>query len=393
MTTYPLDSLSAVVTDAGITAPPYSDILLSLQASFRLIYGADTYLEDDCQDGQWLAVMAKAISDSNAAAIAVYNSFSPATAAGVGLSNNVKLNGLRRQSATYSTADLTITGDAGTTINNGIASDTLGQQWLLPSVVTITGGSVIVTATAANIGAIRADANTITTRATPTKGWAGVNNVAAATVGVAVELDGTLRQRQAASTGNAAQTPLEAITGVVAGLPGVTRVKPYENDTATTDGNGIPSHSISLIVEGGDATAIANAIALKKNPGTGTYGTTSILVTDANGVPNTINFFRPTIKRITGTIHRAELAGYVTSTDDAIKANVAAYGNGLDIGMDVYLSKIEAKTELPDETISATYNVTSVLIAEYPNSQTAADITLAFNEAASVDVADLTVTT
>jgi hypothetical protein len=65
MATYPLPTLSAQVTSAGISAPAYSDILLSLQASFRAIYGSDAYLEADSQDGQFLAIMAQAINDCN----------------------------------------------------------------------------------------------------------------------------------------------------------------------------------------------------------------------------------------------------------------------------------------------------------------------------------------
>ena len=72
-----MTSLAAQVTSTGITAPPYADILASLIASFQSIYGIDSYLGADSQDGQMLAVVAKAINDSNQTAIAVFNSFSP----------------------------------------------------------------------------------------------------------------------------------------------------------------------------------------------------------------------------------------------------------------------------------------------------------------------------
>jgi hypothetical protein len=82
VTTYPLPTLAATVTDAGISAPPYADILLSLQASYRSIFGSDIYIDADSQDGQWLAIIAAAVNDCNAATIAAYNSRSPATAQG-----------------------------------------------------------------------------------------------------------------------------------------------------------------------------------------------------------------------------------------------------------------------------------------------------------------------
>jgi hypothetical protein len=43
----------------------------------------------------------------------------------------------------------------------------------------------------------------------------------------------------------------------VAAVLGVTRLAAYENDTNSTDGNGIPAHALSLVVDGGDALAIA----------------------------------------------------------------------------------------------------------------------------------------
>ena len=63
--TFPLATLAAAVTSAGIAAPSYSDILTSLQTSFRAIYGADVYLGADTQDGQLLAIVALAIHDAN----------------------------------------------------------------------------------------------------------------------------------------------------------------------------------------------------------------------------------------------------------------------------------------------------------------------------------------
>src|SRR5260363_69158 len=45
--------------------------------------------------------------------------------------------------------------------------------------------------------------------------------------------------------------------------------------------------------EGGDAERIAQAIAAKKTPGAGTYGTTTTLIHDRYGIEHPIRFFRP----------------------------------------------------------------------------------------------------
>ena len=73
-------STAPVVDAAGIRAPSYGEVLQYLQEQYRAIYGPDTYLEADSQDGQLLAVFASAINDANIAAINVcllYTSPSP----------------------------------------------------------------------------------------------------------------------------------------------------------------------------------------------------------------------------------------------------------------------------------------------------------------------------
>ena len=89
-----LTSIAPIVSATGISVPTYAQVLAYFTTQFQGIYGADVYLGNDSQDGQWLGVIAAAVNDTNNAAVAVYNSFSPATAQGASLSSNVKLNGL-----------------------------------------------------------------------------------------------------------------------------------------------------------------------------------------------------------------------------------------------------------------------------------------------------------
>lgn len=156
--------LSATVTAQGISAPDYQTILETLTSYFRQIYGSDAYLEPDSKDGQMVALVALAVHDANNTAIEIYNSFSPTTAQAAALSSNVKINGITRKVATNSTADLLLTGTAGTTITNGSARDKNGIIWNFPASVAIgVDGTVLVTATCANSGSVAAMAGTITT--------------------------------------------------------------------------------------------------------------------------------------------------------------------------------------------------------------------------------------
>lgn len=388
-------ALSDLITvDAsGFHYPDYAAILSQLKTEYQAIYGADVYLEADSQDGQWLAVMALALFDTIQVAAATYNSFSPLTAQRDALSRNVKINGIARLVATFSQCDVTVTGAAGTVITNGAADDTIGQRWLLPASVVIPGiGSIIVTATAQNVGAVGAAPGTITSIATPTLGWQGITNVSAATVGAPVESDAALRRRQALSTALPSRSILDGMVGAVASLIGVSRAKAYENDSNATDGDGLPAHSIALIVEGGDAQAIGEAMARTKTPGTTTYGTTPITTLDAYGITNIINFFRPTNATIAVEVTITALPGYASSYADAIKAAVSATVLALGIGEDLYVTRLYGPATLGGQPEGAAFFVSLIRVKKNAGAFGTSNIVLDFNEAAICSaVADVTV--
>ncbi len=380
----------AFIDATGYNYADFPTFLQFYTEGYQAIYGPDVYLGADSQDGQWLAVQAQAAYDAATKGAATYLSFAPPTAQGVGLSRLVKLNGLERLEPSNSTAELVIVGTAFTTITNGIAVDSLNQQWALPSSVTIpSGGTITVTGTAVDPGALQALPNTITGIFTPTQGWQTVNNPAAATPGAPVEGDAALRARQAISTALPAQTVLEGTVAAVANVPGVTAVQPYENDTDVTDGNGLPPHSISLVVQGGTDDAVAAAIQIKKTPGTNTYGTTSVPTTDSNGVPITINFYRPTNATIGVQVTLHPLDSWISSNENIIAAALAEYLNTVVlIGGDIVLSELFAVAYVPNTSAAGSFRIIAVNgieLKKNSGSFAAADIQLAFNEEAVCD--------
>ncbi len=384
-------SIAAQITSTGILAPSYADILANLTISFQSIYGADAYISPDSQDGQLLAIFASAINDANQMSVAVYNSFSPVTAQGVGLSNVVKINGIQRLTASNSTAVMTIVGQNGTQISNGVVQDSFGNSWNLPSTVNIPGaGTITVTATCAVSGAITAVAHSINKIATPTRGWQSADNANPATVGAPVETDFALRGRQAISVALSALSVIDSIYAAIGNVSGVQRFAIYENATASTDGNGIPSHSISAVVEGGNIQVIGQTIAAKKTPGTGTYGSTSISVVDSVGIASTINFYVLAKITITAVINITALTGYVSTTGTALINSVIASIDAIGIGVDVFLSRLYTAANLNGSLLGETYNVTSILIARGMSSPSAADVAIAFNEAAVITSATIT---
>ena len=389
-TSYPLATVAAQVTAAGIFSPSFNDILASYQASVRSIFGSDVYIDPDSKDGQLLAILAQAQYDSNQCAIATYNSYNPQTAVGTALDSAVKLNGIVRQSASSSTAVLTIIGQTGVEIFNGVVQDNLARLWDLPSEVLIPdAGEIDVLGTCETLGAIQAQPNTITLPFTAVVGWQSVTNKLPAIPGAPVETDGQLRERQTISTSLTALTTAESILSRVLNVPGVARAQIYVNDTNALDVNGIPAHSFSVVVQGGADLDVATAIEVSKDVGAGTSGNTQVPVTSVFGLTNAINFQRLTEVAITVAVVIHKLPTFSGSSAGAIAAALIQFVNALGIGEDVYHSWMTAVASLNS---NPTFYVVSLTQSRDGAALAAADIAIAFNEAATLDISNITVT-
>ena len=393
---------AAYVDMTGIHSPTYADVVAYLTAQYQQIYGSDAILPPDSQDGQLIGIFALAIADTNATAIAVYNSFSPSTAQGIGLSQAVKINGMRRATPTPSVVDLVIIGQAGRVIINGAAEDSSSNRWILPAAVSIPPtGEITVHATCETPGYVTAQAHTITRISTPTLGWQTVDNPLAATPGNPIETDAALRQRQSQSTALPSRTVLEGIVGGVLGLRDVTHVKAYENDTGGTDPvTGLPEHSIALVVRGGDSIEICQTIMAKKTPGCFTYGTTRELVEDAYGLSHDIGYFIPTPMIIGVHITLRQLPGYSTNVGQSIQKTVSDYINNLGSGVMVTYSKLWLPANLCDEMTGLpvgatnTYDITDMTIAHPADTGTygTANIPITIYEIAQCDPINVIIT-
>ena len=345
-----LPNLAATVDVNGISAPPYTVILATLQDAFRSIFGADVAIDPDTQDGQLIAIFSKALSNANDAAIATYNAYAPSTATGAALSSNVKINGISRKIPTNSAAIVRLRGQAGTQIVGGVVRDSIYQlQWVLPASVIIPySGEIDVTALCATAGAFTVGIGQINQIVTPVPGWQTVSNeVAPSTPGAPVETDAELRRRQAMSVAIAARSVLDGIVGAVWSLQGVHRVKGYENPTnAVQPGTGLPPHSLALVAQGGDVGQICSTIALTKTPGSATTGDVVQTILDPYGIPNIIRYWQLILVPLTVQITVTPLAGFVSSTSTLIRQAVVEFVNRVDIGETSFHNRLFAPANL-----------------------------------------------
>lgn len=377
----------------GIHKPTFAECLAYYQEQYRGVYGADVILDNDTQDGQWIALQAAALDDANSMAVAVYNAFSPVTAQGTGLSSVVKINGISRGVSTYSQVDVTLVGQAGSVISNGVVSDINGNLWNLPASVTIPyTGEIKVTAIAQKPGQIPAEPGTVTTIATPQVGWQTVTNPTAASPGSPVEGDTALKARQTLSTALPSQAITDGITGALAAIPGVTRYTVHENETDIPDSDGVPAHCLCFVIEGGDQQTIADTIYRKKPQGVQTYGSTLAYALDSIGTPRPIYFYRPTYVPITWHITIKPLGGYTTAIGNSVIQSVVDWTNAADLAAGLFYSRAFLPANLNGSPASKTYEIQSLAFARDTNTPAAADIVIALNEAAYSNVSLVTLT-
>lgn len=372
------------VGSAGLTVNTFADILEDLITNFQAIYGPNIYLGTDSEDYQELSILAERIRDQEQALVYNYHSISPATAIGAALDSVVKINGIIRKASSYSTCVVTLTGVSGTTIEDGIVQDVNGVNWDLDPFVTIpVAGTVDVTVTCEQLGAVAAAAHTLTNIYTPTAGWLSVDNAAAAVVGQPVETDSQLRARQTISVALPSFTTLVGTIAAIAAVSGVTRYNWDENATNVTNANGNPAHSVTFVVEGGSDADVALAIYMNRGLGCLTNGTTNVPVTDpVTGFTTTINFDRPVYKNINAILRIKQLAGYTTATEAAILAAVTSYLNSLQIGELITDSGLYgAALSVMSDLTKPLFSIGAIWIAVDPTTPTVGnDITVAFNE-------------
>lgn len=314
----------------GITIQTLPDItteILSGTADYPgmlAIYGSDINVLPSSPDGQMINIVAQAKLDMLQFIVQAFSSFDPDQAVGVVLDQRCAINGVVREAGTYSVTPVTVTATAAVSIAGldtapdapFTVSDAAGTKWYLQAAHAFSGaGSASLSFQAALLGATTPVLNTITTIVTAILGISAVNNPASATtIGTNEESDAALRLRRQKSVSLPSRGYYEGLLGALVDTAGVTSVNLLENDTDSTDANGIPSHSIWAIVNGGLDADIANVIYVKRNAGCGMKGAVSVVVTRPNSQTITIRFDRQTnetlwvsfnLTAVTGTLDAA----------------------------------------------------------------------------------------
>ena len=316
------------LTDTGFERTRLIDRLAEIQGDARSIFGQDIDLSSDTMDGQHVSLFAESTADLDELAELVWLSFDPDLAFGNSLSRLVKINGIERSQGAYSTVNLTLTGTASTLVPQGSiisnANGTVTVYTTADARIDATG-TVIVTAMPDSMGAISADASTLTSIKSPLFGWDSVTNATAMTLGKVRESDQKLRTRRSSSVSKGSRNMTEALWAKLADLTGVIDVAVLENATQYQDSRGLPPNSIHVVIAGGSDIDIAQTIWTSKTGGTGVAGIESHIIVDEVGGEQLIKFSRPIDASIKIKVFITPLGGYSFSTETLIKNALVDY--------------------------------------------------------------------
>jgi uncharacterized phage protein gp47/JayE len=255
-------------------------------------------------------------------------------------------------------------------------------------------------------GQIQAVDGALSVIATPVSGWSNVTNLAAATLGQLQQTDASLRvsrEDELAAEGNAtAKAILGAVlrVGLASDNP-VTSCAVFYNDTNITDVDGVPAHSVEVMVMGGEDADVAQAIFDSIAAGVGTYGTSNETITDDADNDHTVYFSRPEEVPIyvSLTVEYDPKKFPPTGGDVAVQNALVTFGSSYPMGKDVRSSALVAAVfDSPQTTTEGSLPVAGVLdvqdlfISTSPTPTVPDTIILTRRQLATFEVANIDVT-
>jgi uncharacterized phage protein gp47/JayE len=317
----------------GLQTLTQNEIVADLTQKFQDIYGEDINVESNSPDGQLINIFAQMLEDYYELLSQVYTSFDPDQAIGTVLDQRCAINGVQRKAGTYTYVNIDVVTDRSVTLagldTNAVEdaytiSDSEGNQFALAVTSDLLAGTSSLRFRAVNIGNVEVLPNTITTPVTIILGVLSVNNPSgAAEQGIDEETDAELRERRKRSVSIANQGYTDGLQAALENLPDVTKAAVWQNRGSSTDADGIPGHSIWVIVKGGSDAEIGQVMNYKVAAGVGMKGTQSVNVTQSDGSVATYYFDRPSAETLYVKLDITPLDGQVIIYDD-IKEQVSS---------------------------------------------------------------------
>jgi len=237
-------------------------------------------------------------------------------------------------------------------------------------------------------GPIAAPSGTLTDIQTPISGWDSAINLLDADEGTALETNEALRIRRELELAAAGSTTPDAIRAAVLEVADVTSCRVFYNNSDTVDADGVPAHSVEVLVQGGDDQDIWDCLWINVAGGIRTYGTEAGTANDSEGTSHAMYFSRPVEVPIYIAIDLlVETATYAGNA--AVQAAIVAWGDAQQCGKDAVANAIVAAAM----SVAGVLDVTSLDMDDSDPPSGTATVAISTRELATYDPRNIDVTT
>lgn len=317
----------------GIVTQSLPEIITENTEAFKNTYGQNINVDSNSPDGQMINILSQIKKDILDLCVQYYNNLDTERVIGIPQQILYKLNNCILKAYTYSyvyvnvtvTQSVNLQGlDADIENPDGTGytvSDGNGNRWILTESQTLVAGTHTLNFRAAELGNVTATPNTITIMETVIAGVSGVTNPANNYItGATGESDSEFRIRRNQTVSSPSQGFDDALQAQLLNLDNVTQAKVYNNRENTTQ-DGIPAHTVWVIVEGGLSQEIGQAIYANIPPGIPMKGTQTVSVQRPSGDFETVKYDVPTAVNLYVKMDIQLLAGAID--EDYIKSQLA----------------------------------------------------------------------
>ena len=261
-------------------------------------------------------------------------------------------------------------------------------------------GFVEVLASAIESGPITGVAYDIREIVTAVSGWGGVINLADASLGRSIATDSELRLLREQELASGGSTPINALRAELLRITGVISATIFVNNTDVTDVDGLPPHSIEVLVRGPESPdadfdqsifdALLAGVAAGILTHTGGAGGDAVVgsATDDEQNVHVMKFTRPTNIPIYATltiIKDPDL--YPDDGDDQIKAAIVEWGDLQNTGKNVVSTRLAASAF----EVAGVLDVVTCFIGVAPGPTLSTTIAISLRELATYDTARIIV--
>lgn len=296
------------LNESGLQIATADEIREQLVDGYQEIYGPDINLDSNTSDGQLIDLMTQMQIDFREMLMDVYNTLSPNLCRGKLQDIRYQLNNVWRKGGSFSIVPMTLTITKTVKLegldgnyNDPLAvaygfADNGGNKWYLIDTVELTPGQYVLPFRAEKKGPETPTIGTITNPLTlKLEVSKGINDSAPTSIGIEEEDDEAYALRREKAIENRALNSVDALRGQLLALEGVTEAYVYNHDydnyPDSVDSDSIPLHYIWVIVEGGSADEIGQAI-YANTGGCGTIGDIMVGTPTASGQTYVCHFDR-----------------------------------------------------------------------------------------------------